>query len=431
MNLKKINIIYGGILVSMLIGEMALMSVFNFYVIRFLQFLIFLNFFQLGFKALDKSVLFFFVPSVIFVLHAMFHFDEMTIVGDFFNLIWWFIFVLILNSAIRSQSDFEKFKSIVLKSTFIFTTAAAILGLLKIYCLSNGIMLSYFEIVSPDGSKEISFGSSLNIDYNVFTISLYCGLFAGLYCYKRTTNLKLKIVHAVGLLLILAAGLMSGSRRGFVIGIFLIFYIIFWSFKAESYSLKLNAFNKKKQAFLKKPWIAFVFLLVFFISLTRLDIDSIIESSSEITSVLDRLLTLEDLSSQENDTRSNRWVYAFEFFSEMPSLSKLFGDGFDYMRMFGYKFEVGYSDHPHNVWISSLLYGGIFGFISTIFLTVYVFFFFKKQKHIFKELFVWYILFLLLNFTSSNTIYSTRIFVVIMLLPFLSFCRVKSNSLSV
>ncbi|OUD28284.1 O-antigen ligase family protein, partial [Flavobacterium sp. FPG59] len=402
MNLRKINIVYGGILVSMLIGELCLSSVLNFNVIRFLQVLIFFNVILKGFKVLYNTLLFI-LPAFVYIFHAVFYLDEINVVGDFFNIIWWFIFMTIMNYSIKSYDDFNKFKSILFRSTFFLTTISSILGLLKLYFMSSGIILNYFEVVSADGTSEISFGSSLNADYNVYAIGLYCGLFAGLYCYKKTTNVKLKIVYTVALLLILAAGLMSGSRRGFVIGIFLIFYIIFWSFKVDSYSFKLNAFNKKKQAFIKKPWIAFVFLLVFFVSLTRLDIDSIIESSSEITSVLDRLLTLEDLSSQENDTRSNRWVYAFEFFSEMPALSKLFGDGFDYMRMFGYKFDVGYSDHPHNVWISSLLYGGIFGFISTIFLTVYVFFFFKKHKHIFKELFVWYILFLLLNFTSSNT----------------------------
>lgn len=431
MNLKNINIICGGILVAMLIGEMSLMSVFSFNVIRFLQIIIFLNLFSIGFKSFDKTIFFFLIPAIIYILHSMFYSFSQIVVGDFFNLIWWFVFMLIMNNSIRDACDFEKFKSVLLITSFFFTTIASFLGLLKLYYMSLGVILSFFEISSPDGTKEVSFGSSLNNDYNVYAISLYCGFFAGLYCYKNTVNLKLKIVYSLALLLILTAGLLSGSRRGFVIGMFLLLYVLFWSFRPGSSKEILDQYQKRKTYFLKKPWIAIVFSLVILLALTNTDIDSVLESSSEITSVIDRLFTLEDMSSQDNDTRSNRWGYAFEFFSEMPLFSKLLGDGFDYLKAFGYKFDVGDSDYPHNVWISSLLYGGILGFVSTLFLTVYVFFFLYRKMNIFNELFVWYVLFLLLNFTSSNTIYSTRIFVVLLLLPFLSFCHTKNNSFSV
>lgn len=426
MNLKKINIVYGGILVSMLIAELSLASVINFNVIRFLQVLIFFNLFFIGFKTLDNTLLFI-LPAFIYIFHAIFYFNEMTVVGDFFNIIWWFVFMTIMNYSIKSYDDFNRFKTILFRGTFFFTTIAALLGLLKIYLLSLGIVLSFFEIVSQDGTKEVSFGSSLNVDYNIYAISLYCGLFAGLYCYRKTTNVKLKIAYSAALLLIMTSGLLSGSRRGFVIGMFLLLYMIFWSFRAESYSIILNEFQKKKVKRLQKPWIAILFSLIVLIALTKLDMSSLIESSSEITSVLDRLLTLEDISSKENDTRSVRWEYVFEYYSELPMYSKLGGDGFDYLKMFGYKFDVGYSDYPHNVWLSSLLYGGIIGFFTTTLLSLYVFYFFYIKRYFFKEILIWYVLFLFLNFTSSNSIYSSRIFVVLLLFPFLSFCNVKKH----
>nr|WP_315146849.1 O-antigen ligase family protein [uncultured Flavobacterium sp.] len=426
MNLKKINIVYGGILVSMLIAELSLASVINFNVIRFLQVLIFLNLFFIGFKAMENTILFV-LPALIYFFHAIFYFNEMTVVGDFFNLIWWFVFMTIMNYSINSYDDFNRFREILFRLTFFFTTISSILGLLKLYFMSLGIILNYFEIVSPEGTVEISFGSSLNADYNVYAIGLYCGLFAGLYCYKNAINLKLKIAYSCALLLIITSAMLSGSRRGFVIGIFLLLYIIFWSFRSESSNKILDKLQKKKANILKKPWIAIVFSLVILISLTRLDMSSVIESSSEITNVFERLLTIEDISSQENDTRSNRWDYAFDYYSELPVLSKLFGDGFDYMKMFGYKFDVGASDYPHNVWISALLYGGLIGFVSTLGLTGYVLYYLYRRKSMFKEIFVWYILFLLLNFTSSNSIYSSRIFVVLLLFPFLSFCNIKKR----
>jgi len=426
MNLKKINIIYGGILVSMLIAEMSLVDVLNFNVIRFLQILIFLNLFSKGFKSFDKTIIFFFVPAIIYIIHSVFYSFSEIVVGDFFNLTWWFIFMLIMNNSLRDIHDFEKFKSILFNSTFFFTTIASFLGLLKLYYMSAGTVLSFFVINLKDGSKEVSFGSSLNIDYNIYAVSLYCGTFAGLYCYKKAITVKLKIAYSVALLVILTAGLLSGSRRGFVIGIFLLLYVIFWSFRTESANKIEVQFRKKiKTNLYEKPWIAIVFLLVFFVALTKVDLTSVIESSSQITSVFDRLLTLEDISSQENGTRIDRWEYAFVLFSETPVFSKLFGDGFDYLKTFGYKFDVGDSDYPHNVWISSLLYGGVIGFLSTLFLTFYVFFFLYKRRYVFREFFVWYVLFILINFTSSNTIYSTRIFVVLLLLPFLSFCHTR------
>jgi hypothetical protein len=424
MNIKKINIVYGGILFSMLIAELSLASVINFNVIRFLQFLIFLNLFFIGFKTMHNTLIFI-VPALIYTFQAIFYFNETTVAGDFFNIIWWLIFMTIMNYSIKSYGDFNRFKTILFKGTFFFTTISALLGLLKLYFMSLGIILSYFEIVSPDGTSEISLGSSLNSDYNVYAIGLYCGLFAGLYFYKNAISLKLKIAYSCALLLIVTSAMLSGSRRGFVIGIFILLYMIFWSFRAESYNKILHDFQKKKVNSLNKPWIAILFSLVFFVGLTKLDISSLIESSSEITSVFERLLTLEDISSQENDTRSNRWEYAFEYYSELPIHSKLFGAGFDYLKMFGYKFDVGASDYPHNVWISALLYGGLLGFVTTLGLTVYVLNYFYRRKSIFKEILVWYILFLLLNFTSSNSIYSSRVFVVLLLFPFLSFCNEK------
>jgi O-antigen ligase len=116
---------------------------------------------------------------------------------------------------------------------------------------------------------------------------------------------------------------------------------------------------------------------------------------------------------------------------DQPIYAQLFGDGFTYMEFIGSKFEETEIDHPHNVWISALLYGGVFGFVVTLWLTGYVFYLFFKRRASYSSMFYWYIMFLFLYFSSSNSIFSSRVFIVLVLFPFLNFNlrrKISSNN---
>jgi hypothetical protein len=413
MKLKKFNVVYGALLVSLLVAEMCVNAIIDFYVIRILQLLIIINSIALGFKSFEKNIFIFLIPSIIFFFSAIFYSSIDFVFGEIFNLFWWVIFMLIMNYSINNIFEFDKFKKILFRSTFILTSIASILGLIKL----NFPNASFFENIN---NSEIIIGTSLNSDYNVFSIGLYCGLFAGLYCYQNSIKLVTKILFSFFILVILLSSLISGSRRGFILGIIILFYIVYTSFKDKSYNIRLNV-SKSKLNQIKIPWIVIVFFIILILIMINLDLSSIIDSNTEIYSVKDRLLTINEITSKDNDTRSNRWEYALDLFSNESLISQFFGNGFEYLTKIGNNFRDAIYDYPHNVWISALLYGGFLGFFSTIFLTIYVLIFFYKNKHIFNEILVWYLLFLFLLFSSGNTIYSSRVFIVLMLFPFLSF----------
>lgn len=420
MKLKDFNIVYGGILISLLIAEICFSLLFNFYVIRFLQLFILINFLDKKFNFL-RNTLVFVVPSFIYIFQGVFNFQNPIVSGDIFNVIWWFIFMTILNGTINDEIDFDRLKKIIFHSTFLFTTMAALFGLYKLY------FYGLYEIVQEDGSPAIIFGTSLNLDYNVFSIGLYCGLFAGLYCYKHTNKLSAKILYAIAVLLILLCAMMSGSRRGLIIGLFLVPYIIHWSYRLSSTSASAFEIKTIGSKLLNLPWII-VFLIVSLLAVvSQFNLTALAELNSEVTLVVDRLSSISDILSQDDDSRSSRWNFSFDLFERLPLHAKLFGDGFSYLEKFGIQFGEVSFDYPHNVWISALLYGGVVGLSFTLGLTIYVLYFLYTRREVFGVFLVWYILFLFLYLTSANSIYSSRIFNVLILLPFFSFCNAESK----
>ncbi len=421
MKLKDFNIVYGALLVSLLIAEICFAVLLNLYVIRFLQLFLLINVFDLKFNFLRNTFIFL-VPSAIYLLNSLFNFNEPIVLGDIFNLFWWFLFMTILNRSIEDESDFSRFKKILFQSTFAISTLAALFGFYKLYFLGP------YDINLPDGTSFILIGTALNIDYNVFSIGLYCGLFAGLYCYTKTSSIKYKVIFALAILIILTSSMMSGSRRGLVIGLFLIPYLLFWVNRFAGQSGEITYTSPLRLQFLRLPWITIFFFIVFIFLATRFSFSTLSNSTEEITALVGRINSISEIISRDEDTRSSRWEFSFNYFSELPAYSMLFGDGFNYLRIFGTKFGEVVSDYPHNVWLSALLYGGILGFLSTLFLTVYIFYLLYKRKHIFNQLLIWYVLFLFLYFSSANSIYSSRIFNVLMLMPFLGFCNKETNS---
>ncbi len=418
--MRDFNIIYGSLLVSLLVAEMSVAAVLELYVVRFLQFLLLINIVGSGVRIINRSI-FFILPAAVYSIYSLFFLYNSIVLGNLFNLIWWFGFMCIMNFSIRSEHDFNKFKHILFKSSFLFITLSASFGLYKLYLTTTGVFLPFLQINMPDGTVSPLLGSSLNSDYNVYSIGLFCGAFSGIYLYKRTNSILLKISYAASILLILLSAMLSSSRRGLIIGALLILILMIWSTRRASWEKMKNTGSKFKDRLIKLPWILVLVLIVLFFTLARVEFRKLSESSTEVARLLGRLESVTSITSTENDTRTNRWSYAIEYFQDQPTHAKLFGDGFTYMEFFGRKFHDAEFDHPHNVWISSLLYGGIVGFVLTIWFTIYIFYLFFRRRQLFSSLFYWYVMFLLLYFSSSNSIFSSRVFIVISLFPLLNF----------
>ena len=145
---------------------------------------------------------------------------------------------------------------------------------------------------------------------------------------------------------------------------------------------------------------------------------------------MNRMASVEKIGSKKEDTRTIRWEYSWEYYKGLPLQNQIFGDGFKYVELIGKKFKEAPIDHPHNIFISALLYGGIFGFLTTVFFVFYLFYLYFKYWNKFSVFTIWFLLIMFLNFSSSNSIFSSRLGIFLLILPFLNLWKLKkANSI--
>lgn len=119
--------------------------------------------------------------------------------------------------------------------------------------------------------------------------------------------------------------------------------------------------------------------------------------------------------------RHEKFKFGLVLFKDFNIKQKLFGNGFNYMSLYGKEFYPNENilDYPHNFLLSSLLYSGVIGFfccLAYIFIVLYYFYSFRRQFSIF------IILLILVTFFSvfsGNSIFSIPIFIFIIILPLL------------
>jgi hypothetical protein len=136
------------------------------------------------------------------------------------------------------------------------------------------------------------------------------------------------------------------------------------------------------------------------------------------------ILNTSDFKSNKNklySVRTNRWIYSKVVFRDSLSVSqKIFGGGFDYLKMFGTEFgEVEY-DYPHNPFLSAFLYSGIIGGLAYIWFMFLVFYYYIKyyRHHIY--FFICFLVAFYFSFFSVNTHFTIAAFAFFSIIPFLT-----------
>ena len=119
--------------------------------------------------------------------------------------------------------------------------------------------------------------------------------------------------------------------------------------------------------------------------------------------------------------RKLRWAYAVELYKNYPFWEKIVGGGFGYLRKFDKKFPsyTGYFkvEYPHNVFLSALLYSGLFGFVVFLWL-MYATIKLYISNRLNILLLAWLMIFSFVIF-SSDTIFELPLFAGFTILPFL------------
>lgn len=358
-------------------------------------------------------VFLYFLSCLIYVIHHLSGnqlYDHST--ADSFNILWWSAFGAILIFQVRQGVvDYEIFTNYVRKTVFFGCVIAAVLGLIKYYnILSGNFISSYYH------NDILLIGSSLSLDYNLYSFGLSIGALLSLDLFTSDLSKKhFKILYILAIGVIVLSILLSGSRRGVLMSGFIIYCLV---------NIKLFKNARKQSELVLSFFIPIILILLINIYWEKISI--FLLDSDLLDQSISRVLTLKEELESEDD-RSIRFIWSFDVLTQRNGLEVFFGGGFDYLRLMGIAFSSETEDNPHNYLLSSLLYGGIISFFLMILLTFeLIFTSFKYHR-------IWYPIILLLiffNLTSSNSLFSLRLFPTLLLLMSLKFIsNTNSNKL--
>lgn len=321
--------------------------------------------------------------------------------SELFNIIWWTVFgVLIVTEFNNNVKHIKNFINFASKIVFIGGIISSIWGLSKFILIINNTTYpeNYY-----DSTGAIIPGSSLNSDYNIFSLGLCICILFGNHLRTFINKKVFSLFYIVYVIILSATIFLSGSRRGFFYLIISIFLIFFLKFKGKEFYKGIAGFFK-----LGIPALLSVFVFLFFF---YENIDDIIKNSDADTFPLLRILTIKNELSSENE-RTIRWKYFFEITNDFSIWEYLKGNGFDYLRKYGSKFEGVAEDNPHNFLLSSFLYGGIIALIFTLLKILFVIIKLFKNESLYIFLII-FLYFLGFGLTSSNSLFSYRLLPII------------------
>ena len=339
---------------------------------------------------------------------------------DVINIIVFFGFFLALSNLIKCKEVFEKytlyFQFLMASSSTVF----AIIGLYKFKLLLNNIRIPFFY---PE-IGTYPWGTSLVSDYNVYGLSLIFGLVSIRFLLEQRKRLWQKYTLMISGLIIFSAAAFSASRRTWIV--LPIILILFAKSGLRGSLPGILMFRIKRSEFVNILAVVLVILSIFAIYTIYNYSGFAFEYTQKhyMNSMWNRFVGIRDVVGTQNRTGSRREHYAFagELLEEQGMLGLMIGNGGEYMKQYGLQFnaEDGFGK-PHNPIISAFLQSGILGGIAVVgYLILCLFLYTKNLKHPTSRYF--FFLFLITSFyalTSSNTIFTKKIYILMFLLPWL------------
>lgn len=322
--------------------------------------------------------------------------------SESFNILWWTIFGALLVYQMRQGQVYHTLFQVYVRNIVFFGCGiSAFLGLLKyVNILSGRYLDSYYY------GNKILLGSSLNSDYNVYSLGLTIGALLSIGLYIKITKLPLKFLYILTIGIILVSILLSGSRRGVFMSGFILFCL--------AYSQQITNARKQMNLF---TTFGVPIILIFLFSNNWDKISGYLASTNLLDESIIRVLTLKEELQDENE-RTTRFSWGLDYYYEGSGFEQIFGGGFEYLKIMPNVFSGDLEDNPHNYLVSSLLYGGFICFIIILFLS------FELISSSFYCNRSWYPVILIVLFfglTSSNSLFAMRIFPTLVLLMSLNY----------
>lgn len=328
------------------------------------------------------------------------------LVGDFFNILWWTLYCLLLSKLISSSFSWQLFLKRLSLFLLVGGTIISILSLYKFVQASNG--MNWKSLYVKEEGYYIG-GSAFNSDYNIFSLNMFICALSGKYFLDNYSKKKIGYIFLIPIIL---SATLSGSRRALILLAATLFILIF-----DNFHVKVIKKNPEKSTIFKK---LLLFLIVLILLINYNFLLSIFHITTNSVNFLNLTQRWGTINTTGIELRESYWYYGFELFSIRNYLHLLFGDGFNYMIQFQHFFKTPYPNYPHNFIISSLLYGGVFSTILLLILINNLIILYFKKPYL-KYFRYWFIFCIFIALTSSNTIYSTRLNIILLALPLIQF----------
>ncbi|MGC9375503.1 MAG: O-antigen ligase family protein [Bacteroidales bacterium] len=138
----------------------------------------------------------------------------------------------------------------------------------------------------------------------------------------------------------------------------------------------------------------------------------------------------------ENQLLNSRlllWRFAWFYFNDFSLQEKLFGRGFEYLKVYHYVFDnEGVNsdgiDYPHNPIISAVLYSGIVGAVFYVLFLLQVFYRYWKLRKRITLFAILYLLAFAFTFFSGNSHFSVPAFLILSLIPYAYDIKIYFNA---
>ncbi len=313
------------------------------------------------------------------------------------------LLVFLLISNVRTSRDQARLDYYFKVFLSVCTALFSAFGLAKFVMMTQGVV---FDSILRINGMTYPQGASLLIDYNSFALFADIGFLSVLELIKNRHNKYLTVLWYLIAFIQFIAVLLSNSRRGLLLLLFILFlYAAIPASKKMIALLSSNfvfvRFSKHRLYTVVGRLFAVIVIVVFIGSVFS---SSFQTSDEHVERLVQRALTIVAFFTGESkrltSQRTMRWESAFEQFETSTVSEKLFGIGNDYLL----EFRVNTSfDHPHNALISALLYGGIFSFAVYLLFYAFVLFFAVKSMYQGKQLY--YALIVLFTVFYSLTSY--------------------------
>lgn len=338
-------------------------------------------------------------------------------VKEFINILSMDLFLILLFTEVQTQEKLSHFlakiENIMLGSSFVI----AVIGIYKFVLLLQGQLLSWVS----NESGLYPWGTSLVTDYNSFSLGLSIGLLFTFKKISKNTSILRHILFLLIILIFIACIISSGSRRGLIsIPVILMSYTYLW----------IRHISSPLKTRLKKIATTLIVLTGIVVSIMNTQGIDVEINTNHIETLVTRFETLKDRG-QLSSSRAIRWEMSYDMLNNETSIRKiLFGNGFNYLHTFNLTLsEIDGEDYPHNILLSSLLYSGIVGTLALIMFLGHSSWLMFQVRHQYFEWALFFLLMLLTLFTSANTIFSSKVIILILSIPTL-FYRINRHDVT-